>query len=169
MRFDTSIESNYATASDILNGSSEYELTQIFKKFGDEPFAAVLADKVIKAREGTILATNDDFKNAIFSAFPNSGVEARNQSTKRAFQAVRMAVNQELTNLTTFLEGCPANFLNTKVSRRKSSKKMEASQSLLMIITFNSIEEKTTLQAMARWKKAKLGDLATKNVIKPTE
>ena len=43
MRFDTSTESNFVTASDILNGSSEFELTQIFKKFGDEPFASVLA------------------------------------------------------------------------------------------------------------------------------
>ena len=66
MRFDTSTESNYVTASDILNGSSEYELTQIFKKFGEEPFASLLAQKVIKAREGTILATSEDFKNAIF-------------------------------------------------------------------------------------------------------
>ena len=50
MRFDTSTESNFVTASDILNGSSEFELTQIFKKFGDEPFASVLAQKIISAR-----------------------------------------------------------------------------------------------------------------------
>ena len=38
-----------------------------------------------------------------------------------------------------------------------------------MVITFHSLEEKLVSQAMARWRKAKLGDLGTKKVITPSE
>ena len=65
MRFDSSPDSQLVTASDILNSSSQLELMQIFKKFADERFAPVLAEKIIEARQGTILATTGDFKKAI--------------------------------------------------------------------------------------------------------
>lgn len=38
-----------------------------------------------------------------------------------------------------------------------------------MVITFHSLEEKLVAQAMARWKKAKLGDHATKKPIEPSD
>jgi len=38
-----------------------------------------------------------------------------------------------------------------------------------MVITFHSLEEKLVSQAMARWRKAKLGDVATKKTILPSE
>lgn len=50
MRFDNSTDSASATASDIVNGSSELELTQILKRFGDEKFAPKLAQGIIAAR-----------------------------------------------------------------------------------------------------------------------
>ena len=40
---------------------------------------------------------------------------------------------------------------------------------MLMVITFHSLEEKLVSQAMARWKKAKLGDLATKKPVEPSQ
>ena len=50
MRFDQSHDSQFATAADLINSSSQYELTQIFKNFGDERFASVLAEKIIAHR-----------------------------------------------------------------------------------------------------------------------
>ena len=50
MRFDQSPDSPLATAADLINNASQYELAQIFKNFGDERFASVLADKIILAR-----------------------------------------------------------------------------------------------------------------------
>lgn len=74
-------------------------------------------------------------------------------------------MNGELTNLTTFLDNCPQFFLDTKSSRKRK----EESPSLLMVITFHSIEERLVSQAMARWKKGKLGDQATKKAVIPSE
>ncbi len=65
MRFDQSPDSQLATASDLINNASTYELTQIFKNFGDERFASVLAEKIIQARQGQILGTTGDFREAI--------------------------------------------------------------------------------------------------------
>jgi len=50
MRFDQSPDSPLATAADLINNASSYELAQIFKNFGDERFASVLAEKIITAR-----------------------------------------------------------------------------------------------------------------------
>lgn len=50
MRFDTSLESQLPTAADLLNNSSELELQQIFKTFGEERFSSVLAKKIVDVR-----------------------------------------------------------------------------------------------------------------------
>ena len=86
---------------------------------------------------------------------------------------MRIAVNQEVLNLSTFLDTCPKNFLETALSHNsKQNKQLEGLQqlqSLLLIITFHSLEERLVSQAMARWKKAKLGDLGTKKAVTPSE
>ena len=70
MRFDNSHDSMSVTASDIVNGSSELELTQIFKRFGDEKFAPKLAQGIMAARQGTIISTTGELKDAIRATFP---------------------------------------------------------------------------------------------------
>ena len=47
MRFDNSADSALVTAADIVNGSSELELTQIMQRFGDEKYAPKLAQSII--------------------------------------------------------------------------------------------------------------------------
>ena len=81
-------------------------------------------------------------------------------------------MNQEVLNLTTFLETCPKNFMETSKSLQKKKAKTderESLESLLMVITFHSLEEKLVSQAMARWRKAKLGEVATKKVTTASE
>ncbi len=70
MRFDMSPDSPFATAADLLNNSSSYELAQIFKTFGEERFSSVLANKIVESRQGKILGTTGDFREIIKEAFP---------------------------------------------------------------------------------------------------
>ena len=84
---------------------------------------------------------------------------------------MRIAVNQEILNLGEFLEGCPRNFMETKLSKKRtkvSKSDQLPLESLLMIITFHSLEERLVSQAMAKWRKAKLGDVATKKPVSPS-
>lgn len=85
MRFDSERD-DQASAADILNTASEMELSEIFKRFGDEPFHSQLAANLVKARgRDPLLQTTGDFKRAIRAAFPQSAREETNQVVKRAF------------------------------------------------------------------------------------
>jgi 16S rRNA (cytosine1402-N4)-methyltransferase len=84
---------------------------------------------------------------------------------KRAFQALRIAVNQEVLNLEQFLQDCPTKFLDTS---REASPNSDY-RSLLLMITFHSIEERLVSQAMAVWKKQKLGQHGTSKPLQASE
>ncbi|MBA3854672.1 MAG: 16S rRNA (cytosine(1402)-N(4))-methyltransferase [Gemmatimonas sp.] len=93
MRMDASAP---MTAADWLNESDEAELTQVFKEAGDEPKARRLAREVMHRRERQAFATSDDLVGAIRAVLgPRSGPG----DFARLFQAVRIAVNDELGGL----------------------------------------------------------------------
>lgn len=84
------------TAADLLNTRSAEELTTIFRTFGDERRARRLATTIVRRRVRAALATSDDLVNAIRDALgPRSGPS----DFARLFQAVRIAVNDELRQL----------------------------------------------------------------------
>ncbi len=84
------------TAADFLAEISENELTRVFREFGDERRAAPLAREVVRRRADRPLATSDDLVNAIRAVLgPRSGTP----DFARLFQAVRIAVNEELSEL----------------------------------------------------------------------
>lgn len=85
-----------ATAADLLNEAGETELAQWFREWGDEPRAARLAREVVRRRERAPFATSDDLVNAIRGALgPRTGPG----DFARLFQALRIAVNEELEGL----------------------------------------------------------------------
>lgn len=84
------------TAADLLNSASEAELARWFRDWGDERRSARLAREVVRRRERAPLTTSDDLVNAIRGALgPSSGPG----DFARLFQAVRIAVNDELEGL----------------------------------------------------------------------
>jgi 16S rRNA (cytosine1402-N4)-methyltransferase len=90
----------YGTAADILNRENEATLTGVFKEFGDEPRGARLAREVVRRRANKPFETSDDFVGAIRAVLgPRSGAP----EFARLFQAVRIAVNNELMGLTSAL------------------------------------------------------------------
>lgn len=84
------------TAAQLLNTSEEDELTDVFCVFGDEPRGARLAREIVRRRENRVLATSDDLVGAIRGAF---GARMGPSDFARLFQAVRIAVNDELRSL----------------------------------------------------------------------
>lgn len=84
------------TAADLLNGAPEGELRQIFTEYGDERQGGRLAREVVRRRERQPFTTSDDLVNAIRAVLgPRSGPG----DFARLFQAVRIAVNDELPGL----------------------------------------------------------------------
>jgi 16S rRNA (cytosine1402-N4)-methyltransferase len=84
------------TAAEHLNEADEATLTRTFREFGDEPKARRLAREVLHRRARTPFATSDDLVGAIRAVLgPRSGAP----DFARLFQAVRIAVNDELDGL----------------------------------------------------------------------
>ena len=84
------------TAAELLGSADESELARIFREYGDEPRAARLAREIVRRRENRPLRISDDLVGAIRGALgPRSGAP----EFARLFQAVRIAVNDELAGL----------------------------------------------------------------------
>jgi 16S rRNA (cytosine1402-N4)-methyltransferase len=84
------------TAAALLNGADERTLRELFHAYGDERRAGALARAIVERRARAPLATSDDLVNAIRRALgPRTGPP----DFARLFQAVRIAVNDELATL----------------------------------------------------------------------
>jgi len=85
------------SATDLLNDESETSLATTFREFGDEHRADRLAREIVRRRATQPFATSDDLVRAIRAVLgPRSG----SSDFARLFQAVRIAVNNELPGLT---------------------------------------------------------------------
>jgi 16S rRNA (cytosine1402-N4)-methyltransferase len=83
-------------AAEFLNTADEATLGSVFREYGDEPRAMRLAREVIRRRGNRPFATSDDLVGAIRGAL---GARTGPGDFARLFQAVRIAVNDELTGL----------------------------------------------------------------------
>ncbi len=93
--------SNPQTAADIVNTASQAELARIFREYGEEPRAMHIAARIAALREQRPIRTTFDLAAAVTSVVPRTG--ARHPAT-RIFQALRIAVNDELGVLARGLE-----------------------------------------------------------------
>lgn len=98
---DMRMNSNFAVrAGDLVNGLSEPELTELFTKLGEERLAQVVARKIVAQRKEKPIRTVDELAEIVVSAYPSASRFGRIHPATRVFQALRLAVNAELENLT---------------------------------------------------------------------
>lgn len=95
MRMDRSEE---VTATDLVNGLYEKELADIFRKYGEESFSKPIARKIIEYRSQKKIETIDELVKIILSVKHVNQMKRIHPATK-VFQALRIAVNDELNNL----------------------------------------------------------------------
>jgi 16S rRNA (cytosine1402-N4)-methyltransferase len=88
------------TAAELLNTLDESNLSQIFRDYGDEPRANRLAREIVRRRDRKAMHVSDDLVDAIRGTF---GARMGPGDFARLFQAVRIAVNDELQVLETAL------------------------------------------------------------------
>ncbi len=87
-------------AAGLLNTAPELDLIAIFRTYADEPRAGRLAREIVRRRASRPFATSDDLVGAIRGAF---GARTGPPDFARLFQAVRIAVNDEIATLTAAL------------------------------------------------------------------
>lgn len=121
------------SAGDLLSGASLAELTTIFRDYGDEPRAARLAREIVRRRGHHPFRTSDDLVNAIRAALgPRSGPA----DFARCFQAVRIAVNDELAGLRSALPALRDALLPSGI---------------LAVISYHSGEDRLVKHAFREW------------------
>lgn len=86
-------------AVDLVNDADEAELTEIIYRFGEERWAKRIAKFIIAARAEQQIATTGQLAAIICGAIPRKAQEERIHPATRTFQALRIAVNQELASL----------------------------------------------------------------------
>jgi len=94
------------TAADIVNGFPEGELVRIFREYGEERRARRIARAIVERRRDQPVETTGELRELIGRVSrPNYGARGRRiDPATRVFQALRIAVNQELTGLEQLLD-----------------------------------------------------------------
>lgn len=93
MRMDRSAS---ITAYDVVNTWSEFELKRILRDYGEERNAGRIAAKIVRVREDKPIETTLELVDVIRSAMPAAALREKQHPAKRSFQAIRIAVNDEL-------------------------------------------------------------------------
>lgn len=103
MRMDTS--SDGPTAADLLAELPEAEISRILKDLGDERFARRIARRIVEQRATAPLTRSGELVTLLEQAIPAASRASGGHPAKRTFQALRIAVNEELTILASAIEG----------------------------------------------------------------
>lgn len=123
------------TAADLVNTLSAAELSEILFRYGEEKYARQIAAQIVAAREIKPIETTLELAELIKKGVP-AKVRRDKNPCKKSFQALRIAVNDELNCLSIALE---AAFSSLKPGGR------------LVILTFHSLEDRIVKQAFAKW------------------
>jgi 16S rRNA (cytosine1402-N4)-methyltransferase len=116
-------------ASDLINTASQEELERILRDFGEEPQFRRIARAIVKARQSKPIQTTSELAGIIESAIGRKG---KRHPATLAFQALRIAVNDELAALHQFLEVAP---------------RWLKPGGILAVISFHSLEDRIVKQA----------------------
>ncbi len=91
-------------AGDLINQSSEEELRRIFYQFGEERYSKKIVENIVRYRDKEPIKTTLQLVEIIEKSLPKKNRVQRIHPATRIFQALRIAVNQELNNLNVFLK-----------------------------------------------------------------
>ena len=104
MRMDGSAS---LSAHDVVNTWPENRLRQILYDYGEERYAPRIAAAIVRARQEKEIETTLELVEIIRSAMPAAALREKQHPAKRSFQAIRIAVNDELSAVQTMMDTAP--------------------------------------------------------------
>ncbi len=134
MRMDTR---NVLTAETLINTYEEADLADIFFKYGEEKFSRRIAGAIVRERADAPITSSFQLGELVRNALPaKAAATMKIHPATRVFQALRIAVNQELDRLASFISALP-DLLNPggRVS----------------VITFHSLEDRMVKQGLKQY------------------
>lgn len=141
-------------AADILNTWKEEDIANILYGYGEERFARRIAREIVERRDEHPLKTTTDLVDVIMSSVPAFYRHGRIHPATRTFQALRIAVNDELRSLSEVLV---KGFTALRPGGR------------MAVITFHSLEDRIVKNFFRERVIADEGELMTKKPVIPTD
>ena len=135
MRMD---QSRGPTAGDLVNGLSERELKRIIREYGEEPMAGRIARAVSVRRSKSPIETTKDLAEVVLHAVQFPGRRMRIHPATRTFQALRIAVNDELASLYRAVHE------STELLKKGGR---------IVVISFHSLEDRIVKTLFRSWEK----------------
>ena len=127
-------------AERVVNTYSEAELERIFRDYGEEPQARRIARVLAAERKHKPIETTAELAQLVTRAKPSRGGRGRDHHpATQVFQALRIAVNQELVEIERFLD---------------KGHELLSPQGRMVIISFQSLEDRLVKQAFRKWSRA---------------
>ena len=140
------------SAKDLVNGLYEKELSELFLKLGEENWSKPIAKKIVEYRERKRIETTNELANIILSVRRRSPSDRTHPAT-RVFQALRIAVNDELNSLK---EALPKAFEVLEPGGR------------IVVISFHSLEDRIVKNYFKELQQ-QLGELITDKPLETSE
>ncbi len=122
------------SAYEVVNGWEEERIKKILYEYGEERYAPRIAAAIVRQRAVRPIATTLELVDVIRQAMPAAGLREKQHPAKRTFQAIRIAVNDELSAISEMLSGA-ADRLNPG--------------GRLCVISFHSLEDRIVKNAFA--------------------
>ncbi|MDE2058317.1 MAG: 16S rRNA (cytosine(1402)-N(4))-methyltransferase RsmH [candidate division NC10 bacterium] len=144
------------SAADLLAGISERELARLLQDYGEERWARRIAARIVQERRTQPLTSTAQLARLVASAVPRRAWPRRIHVATRTFQALRIAVNDELAGLIRGLQDAVE--LLTTGGR-------------ICIISFHSLEDRVVKETLRGWARSEPPrvHLLTKRPVAPTE
>ncbi len=142
------------TAYTVVNEWGEGSLVDIIRGWGEERYAGRIARNIVEARVRKPIETSVELAEIIRSAVPKSYAFGRIHPATRTFQALRIAVNDELGAL---------------VAGLTAAWEMLEHGGRISVITFHSIEDRIVKQQFRQWEDDGSGTRVTKKPLVPTD
>lgn len=153
MTYGENANNEEESAAEIINTAPEETLADIFYTYGEERFARPIARAIVRTRKDHSILTTDQLVDAIMAGTPSWYHHRRLHPATKVFQALRIAVNDEL--------GALREALTATIARMSC-------EGRIAVITFHSIEDRIVKTMFRDATHAGEGMLVTKKPVVPT-
>lgn len=147
-------EPNAITAKIAVNAWSEESLSDVIWGFGEERYARRIAKAIVESRQRASIETSGQLAEIVRSAVPNVYRHGRIHPATKTFQALRIAVNDELGALEDGI---------------KAAWRILSPGGRIAVITFHSLEDRIVKRAFASWEQDGIGKRISKKPVVPGE
>jgi len=153
MTYDSHPDALALTARTIVNEWGEESIADILFGWGEEKFSRRIARAIVARRKEKPIEIASDLAHIVEKAVPHYRMRGKIHPATKTFQALRIAVNDEMGALSEGLE---------------AAKEFATSGARIATVTFHSIEDRLVKRTFQEWSREGWGTLAVKKPIKPS-